>query len=424
MIFDRNLYQFSEELVKIFDFWPMEMEFELLFIIILLSLGVFNSLMLMAKDISVFSNDKFLDASVFFYNIFLLLYFLWMEAGYLSYMPYMLRVLSPLMYLCAPLFYFYVRNSLLNTHGWKKSDWIHFLPVVIHYLDLIPYFLEPSVNKLVYAELVVADPNQIGKVASGWIPIRLHYVFRILLQTGYYIYLLFWIIGLNPRFFKDFFLQASFNWLVIVMVFMGWVVLFQFSFLVTEVLSVLQFASQEDFNSLTRKLSLVGIFLLNLYINFKPKQLYKPLSRSRQGDQRHPTSNKTVSDIDGVPVPIDEDENTPIKRSILNLLEEDKVFLKVGMDLGDFSKCLGIPKNQVSHVINKEFGKRFNEFLNHYRINHAVHLIEQGYLDDFTLEALAEQSGFNSRITFFNAFKKEMGTSPSEFWKSFQENII
>ena len=82
------------------------MELQLLFIIILLSLGVFNSLILMVKDISVLSNDTFLDASVFFYNTFLLLYFLWIEAGYPLDMPNMLRVFNPLMYLwCFPFFY-------------------------------------------------------------------------------------------------------------------------------------------------------------------------------------------------------------------------------------------------------------------------------------------------------------------------------
>jgi AraC-like DNA-binding protein len=78
------------------------------------------------------------------------------------------------------------------------------------------------------------------------------------------------------------------------------------------------------------------------------------------------------------------------------------------------------PKS-VSYTINREFGKGFNEFLNQYRVEYAISKIEDGYLDDYTLEALGEISGFNSRTTFFNAFKKEMGFSPSEFWKKFQE---
>lgn len=382
-------------------------------------------MILVMKDISVTSNDGFLDASLFFYNIFLLIYFLWFQAGYLLDMPLMLRVISPLMYVCAPLFYFYVRNSLLNTRGWRKGDWIHFIPVGIHYLDLIPYFLEPSVFKLEYVKLMVADPNQIVNLASGWIPMRLHYIFRILLQTGYYLYLLYWINHLKPWLFKDVFKRTPINSLVMVMLFMGWVVAFQFSFLVMEGLSVFQFSSPEGFDSILRKLSLLGIFFLNLFINFKSKPIFISNAKSQKTRYYQPASSIIhQADLanEKLDIPLDGDEISPIKKRIINLLEVDKVYLKLGMDLTQFSKLLGIQKNQVSHVINSEFGKRFNELLNQYRINHAIQLIKQGYLDNYTLAAMAEQSGFNSRITFFNAFKKEMGTSPSEYWKGFQEN--
>ncbi|MDN3689901.1 helix-turn-helix domain-containing protein [Cyclobacterium jeungdonense] len=381
----------------------------------------------MVKDISVRSNDRFLDSSLFLYNFFLMVYFLWIEAGYILDMPSMLRVMSPLLYLCAPLFYVYVRNSLEKTRDWRRSDWLHFIPVVIHYLDLIPYFLEPSTFKLENAALAVADPLQIDSIASGWIPIRFHYVFRILLQTGYYSYLLYWIYSLKPRFFQDAFKPNSVNWLAVVMVCMGWVVIFQFSFLVVELLSVFRLATSEGFDSLLRKLSLVGLFFLNVYINFKPNHQFNSIKMGKIPAYRQVDSLLVPVDgaVIGEKVDISSNGNqvSPIKKQIINLLENEKVYLEGGLDLAQFSKLLGIQKNQVSHVINGEFGKRFNELLNQYRINHAIHLIQQGYLDNYTLAALAEQSGFNSRITFFNAFKKEMGTSPSEFWKGFQENI-
>ncbi|WP_162415737.1 helix-turn-helix domain-containing protein [Cyclobacterium roseum] len=375
----------------------------------------------MVKDISARSNDRFLDSSLFLYNFFLLVYFLWIEAGYILDMPSMLRVMSPLLYLCAPLFYVYVRNSLEKTSDWRKSDWLHFIPVVIHYLDLIPYFLEPSTFKLENVAMAVADPRQIDRIASGWIPMRIHYVLRILLQTGYFSFILYQIVNAKPGFFKGAFKPSSLNWLAVVMICMGWLVFFQFSFLVVELLSVFELATSEGFDSLLRKLSLVGLLFLNLYINFKPNPLFRPIKKGK-------------IQANSLPVPVaDSRENrdissngnqvSPLKKRIIDLLEEEKVYLECGLDLAAFSKLLGIQKNQVSHVINDEFGKRFSELVNQYRIKHAVQLIREGYLDDYTLAALAEQSGFNSRITFFNAFKKEMGISPSEFWKGFQANL-
>ncbi|WP_162339411.1 helix-turn-helix domain-containing protein [Cyclobacterium salsum] len=379
----------------------------------------------MVKDISVRSNDRFLDSSLFLYNFFLMVYFLWIEAGYILDMPYMLRVMSPLLYLCAPLFYVYVRNSLENTSDWRRSDWLHFIPVVIHYLDLIPYFLEPSTFKLENVAMAVADPHQIDRIASGWIPMRIHYVLRILLQTGYFSYLLYRIIDLKPGFFKSAFSPSSMNWLAVVMICMGWIVFFQFSFLVVELLSVFQLATSEGFNSILRKLSLVGLLLLNLYINFKSNQLFRPIKTGKIPTNRQVNSLLVpAADTGGkVEISYSGSQFSTIKKQIISLLEDEKVFLEGKLDLAQFSKILGIQKNQVSHVINDEFGKRFSELVNQYRIKHAVQLIQEGYLDDYTLAALAEQAGFNSRITFFNAFKKEMGISPSEYWKGFQANL-
>ncbi|NHE58610.1 helix-turn-helix domain-containing protein [Cyclobacterium plantarum] len=368
-----------------------------------------------------------MDKSLFLYNIFLLVYFLWIEAGYILDMPYMLRIMSPLIYLCAPLFYVYVRNSLEKTSDWRRSDWLHFLPVVIHYLDLIPYFLATSTFKLETVSMAVADPNQIDRIASGWIPIRVHYSARILLQTGYYCYLLYWIHSLKPRFFKDALKASSKNGLAIAMICMGWIVLFQFSFLVVEFLSFYQIATSEGFDSLLRKLSLVGLLLLNLYINFKPDRTFRSEEKAKISVRRQgralPITGESMSFKARRSNAPEEDTVSPIKERIISLLAEKKVYLASGLELAEFSKLLGIPKNLVSQVINKDFGKRFNELLNQYRITHAIQLIESGYLDNFTMEALAAQSGFNSRITFFNAFKKEKGISPSEYWKDFQENL-
>ncbi len=330
------------------------MEIGLLFIIILLSIGVFNSLLLMVKDISARSNDRFLDSSLFLYNFFLLVYFLWIEAGYILDMPSMLRVMSPLLYLCAPLFYVYVRNSLEKTSDWRKSDWLHFIPVVIHYLDLIPYFLEPSTFKLENVAMAVADPRQIDRIASGWIPMRIHYVLRILLQTGYFSFILYQIVNAKPGFFKGDFKPSSLNWLAVVMICMGWVVIFQFSFLVVELLSVFELANSEGFDSLLRKLSLVGLFLLNLYINIKPNQLFRSIKKGKI--QTHRQVNSLLVPVANIGANSDISSNgnqvSPLKKRIIDLLEEEKVYLECGLDLAAFfqtfrySKESGVPCNQ------------------------------------------------------------------------------
>jgi AraC-like DNA-binding protein len=48
--------------------------------------------------------------------------------------------------------------------------------------------------------------------------------------------------------------------------------------------------------------------------------------------------------------------------------------------------------------------------------------MESGYLNQWSMEGLSFSVGFKSRVTFYNAFKKEKGCSPSAFWNEFENS--
>jgi transcriptional regulator GlxA family with amidase domain len=47
------------------------------------------------------------------------------------------------------------------------------------------------------------------------------------------------------------------------------------------------------------------------------------------------------------------------------------------------------------------------------RLNHAIQLLNEH--PNYTMKAIAEDSGFNSMPTFNNLFKKKTGMTPFEF---------
>jgi AraC-like DNA-binding protein len=49
------------------------------------------------------------------------------------------------------------------------------------------------------------------------------------------------------------------------------------------------------------------------------------------------------------------------------------------------------------------------------RIEYAKSLLLQGITKDFTIDKVAEMSGFSSRSTFFSTFKEYTGLTPTEF---------
>ena len=74
----------------------------------------------------------------------------------------------------------------------------------------------------------------------------------------------------------------------------------------------------------------------------------------------------------------------------------------------------GIHRNLLSRAVNRSTGSNFNQYVNSFRVKEAVRIMSekkpQLYLDESS-----EQVGFNSRTSFYRAFKQKTGLSPREF---------
>ena len=96
-------------------------------------------------------------------------------------------------------------------------------------------------------------------------------------------------------------------------------------------------------------------------------------------------------------------------------LEEEKVFLDVNLSLQTSSDHLSISPGYLSHIINTLGGVNFSEFINLYRIDEAKRLLVHPHYSNYTIVAVGLESGFNSKSAFYNAFKKHLGETPSEY---------
>jgi AraC-like DNA-binding protein len=99
------------------------------------------------------------------------------------------------------------------------------------------------------------------------------------------------------------------------------------------------------------------------------------------------------------------------------LFDVEEIHLNPDLDLNLLSKVIGEPRNKLS----KYFSQRettFTDFVHDYRINAFIHLLKEGKSKNYGIEGLALEVGFNSRATFYRAFKKKEGVSPSEYAKA------
>ncbi|WP_340067293.1 helix-turn-helix domain-containing protein [Ascidiimonas aurantiaca] len=95
---------------------------------------------------------------------------------------------------------------------------------------------------------------------------------------------------------------------------------------------------------------------------------------------------------------------------------DNELFLDPNITLQKTAKELGVPKHTLSQYLNEEQGKSFTTFINELRVNKAKELLQTK--TNFTIESIGYESGFNSKSTFFTAFKKFTGQTPSQYQKS------
>ena len=103
---------------------------------------------------------------------------------------------------------------------------------------------------------------------------------------------------------------------------------------------------------------------------------------------------------------------------IVHFVETEKPYLNPTISLRDLASQVEIHPNQLSWLLNEAIGKKFNEFINHYRVEHFKELANNPENAHISIIGLAYESGFNSKTVFNTFFKKEMGITPLEYLKS------
>lgn len=98
-----------------------------------------------------------------------------------------------------------------------------------------------------------------------------------------------------------------------------------------------------------------------------------------------------------------------------NLILSNKVFLNSNYSIVNLSADSNISINKIREKIKESGCNNYSEFINSFKINYANSLINEGYLDKFSIESLSKVSGFQSDVTFYRIFKKINGCTPKEY---------
>ncbi len=117
--------------------------------------------------------------------------------------------------------------------------------------------------------------------------------------------------------------------------------------------------------------------------------------------------------VDPVVLPEANEELKRIAQSLELYLSEKEPFKNPNLDLAMLSEQMGVSAPKLSIAINKVLGKNFYDLINELRVKKSMVLLQE--MSHLTIEGIAYESGFNSRASFYRAFKKVTDSTPSEF---------
>ncbi|MFA0961511.1 helix-turn-helix domain-containing protein [Roseivirga sp. BDSF3-8] len=106
-----------------------------------------------------------------------------------------------------------------------------------------------------------------------------------------------------------------------------------------------------------------------------------------------------------------EDRSCQLTRFLTN----EKPYLRQDLTVKSLSGLLGWPEKEVSLVIGQGLYTTFNNLINQYRVNEFLRLAGRDDTTHLSIMGIAFEAGFRSKASFYRAFKKENGLTPTEF---------
>ena len=99
------------------------------------------------------------------------------------------------------------------------------------------------------------------------------------------------------------------------------------------------------------------------------------------------------------------------------LIIKERLFLQPKFGREDLLRLTHIGKNDLVAFLQKHGNvENVSDYVNHLRAEYAVKLMKEKPL--LSIEAIAEESGFSSRSTFYRAFYKVFGMTPTQYVKA------
>ncbi len=331
--------------------------------------------------------------------------------------PHLLYLSEPFSMLSGVLIFFYIRNILSETLIFRKTDLLFFIPFALYILYYIPSYNQPAEDKIFDIIAFYNSGISWSENLYEWIAeviVTLPFIFfSVLLLNKYHIKI------------KDNFSDISkISFIVVRNLLIACIALYCLEILII----ILAFSGVEIAVSLNTFLYVFEIIIIYIVgydaLVRKKNEIVRYIYIEQ--NQKSDISNLTaVAENNNIKIRQKYEKNVlselktkEISEKITKCIETEKPYQNAELRLNDFSLLIEEHPNNISQVLNDIFKKNFYDFINYYRIEEAKILLKSPNFKNYTITAIGFEVGFNSKTSFYSAFKKFADTTPAQFQKN------
>lgn len=305
-------------------------------------------------------------------------------------------------YSIGPFILLYVISLTRKDFRFRTIHLLHFLPFLIYNLIRLPHYVSPAGEKVnflkFYYQAIETNPAYFMKVRgftdvlSGFLIFDLHKLLYVAISFYFFFQYkrqlqqqLSNLEKTNVRWMMNVLLGYSAIWLLI---------------------PIERFHGFYGIDS--SLVSHTGALLLSVHVYLIAYQFFsQPAGSSIPADLKPTPSTPGIAS----------EALSDIVRLSNELILNNKLYLDTDLTLPKLAAALDLREHSLSKAINDQLNVNFFDYVNSFRVEEARQLLGNPEMRKFTVEHIGRQAGFSSKTTFYRAFKKQCGITPSKFQK-------
>ncbi len=139
------------------------------------------------------------------------------------------------------------------------------------------------------------------------------------------------------------------------------------------------------------------------------------LLRRSMNSELKPALSLSFRELDKELKPFFSEKHKVDFNTINNHIIHHQKFLDPSLNMDSLSKELNMSTSHLSKVINGLSRYNFSDYINSFRVEQAKRLLSNEEFAKYTIVAIGLECGFNSKSTFYSAFKKFTSQTPTAY---------